>query len=170
MGLLEILQLPPRPNRAAATDAAKADGAATAAAAKTRMLAEAADGWRSTLGTAAERVNALKSAVQAHYASGPPPLYPHVVRSLGRLDEALHHVDADLADMLARAGRVTDAGRRKAELDKARATVARIVQNVKAEPLIAHMDRNPFGVVTHLQPLLLKGLTQAAKAIGVVTE
>lgn len=166
MSLLQILRLPPRPNRAAAPDTAKAGDAANAAAAKTRVLAEAAAGWRGTLDTAAQRVDALKTAVQAHYASGPPQLYPHVVKSLGRLDEALRHVDANLADTLTRAGRAGDAGTRQAELDKAKETVARIVRNVKAEPLIAHMDRNPFGVVTDLQPLLLKGLTQAAKAIG----
>ena len=160
MSLLESLHLPPRPNRAAAPDAAKA------AAAKAQKLVEAATAWRRTLDTAAERVGALKSSVQAHYAGGPPQLYPQVVKSLGRLDAALHRVDASLADALARAARATDAQTRQAELDKAKQTVARFVQNVRAEPLIAHMDRNPFGVATGLQPFLLEGLTQAAKAIG----
>src|SRR6185369_13350783 len=97
MSLLESLHLPPRPNRAAAPDAAKA------AAAKTQKLVEAATAWRRTLDTAAGRVSALKSSVQAHYAGGPPQLYPEVVKSLGRLDAALHRVDASLADALARA-------------------------------------------------------------------
>jgi hypothetical protein len=160
MSLLDSLHLPPPRNRAAAPDAAKA------AAAKAQKLTEAAAGWRRTLDTAAQRVNALKSSVQAHYAGGPPQLYPEVVKSLGRLDDALHCVDASLADSLARAGRATDAGARQAELDKVKGTVARFVRNVRAEPLIGHMDRNPFGVTTGLQPLLLEGLTQAAKAIG----
>jgi hypothetical protein len=40
------------------------------------------------------------------------------------------------------------------------------IQGVKGAPLIAHTDRHPSGVKTDLQPLLLKGLTDAAKAIG----
>jgi len=37
---------------------------------------------------------------------------------------------------------------------------------VKGEPLVAHMDKNPFGAKTDLQDLLVAGLAKAAKAIG----
>ena len=36
---------------------------------------------------------------------------------------------------------------------------------MKGEPLVAHIDQNPFGVKTGLQALLVAGLSKAAQAI-----
>ena len=54
----------------------------------------------------------------------------------------------------------------KGGLKNAKAILTQYIGYVKSEPLVAHMDQNPFGVKTDLRALLAGGLTDAAKAIG----
>jgi hypothetical protein len=44
--------------------------------------------------------------------------------------------------------------------------LAQYIGYVKSEPLVAHIDQNPFGVTTNLRALLVGALTDAATAIG----
>jgi hypothetical protein len=37
---------------------------------------------------------------------------------------------------------------------------------VKSEPLIAHIEKNPFGVDTQVKKVLIDALTHMAQAIG----
>ena len=113
-----------------------------------------------------ERITALKQSVQAHYADGHPQLLQEIVKGLVKLDEVLNNVDHRLADALANAGKAADDGARKTELKNAKSLLTAYINYVKGEPLIAHMDENPFGVQTGLKKLLVGGLTQAAMAIG----
>ena len=86
-------------------------------------------------------------------------------KGLLKLDAVLKTVDQRLADALATAGGAAD-GAMQSELAKAKAIVTEYGNYVKGEPLVAHMDRNPFGTKPGLQALLADGLSKAAKAIG----
>ena len=151
MSLLQILRLPTLPGNAPVTTS------------KPERLAQAAAGWRQTHRQADERIEALKSAIKAHYAEAHPALLQEIENGVARLDGVLDNVDHRLADVMANAG---DDGARKAELKSAKALLTEYIVYVKSEPLIAHMDANPFGVKMGLRALLATGLTDAAKAIG----
>ncbi|MEP7302870.1 MAG: hypothetical protein ABI699_15265 [Caldimonas sp.] len=137
-----------------------------AATARNEKLFQAAEAWRRTHGQANERIAALKAAVQSHCADAHPALVQEIGKGLVKLDEVLNTVDHRLADSMANAGQAADDNARKAELKSAKAILAGYIAYVKGEPLVAHMDQNPFGVKTDLKGLLVAGLTTAAKAIG----
>jgi hypothetical protein len=168
-GLLQVLNLPPLPVKGAAPGAAAKNAAANQAAAaapKNEKLRQASDGWRQTHRQANERIASLKVVVKAHYAKEHPEIVREIDKGLAKLDEVLNNVDHRLADSLARAGKAADDNARDAELKNAKAILTQYIGYVKSEPLVAHMDKNPFGVKTDLRALLAGGLTDAAKAIG----
>ena len=159
MGLLQTLNLPPRASQGTqATDAGDtaAAGAKTAPALNNNgKLSQAAEAWRKTHGQAGERIAALKKAVTAQCADADPALAQEVEKGLAKLDGVLKTVDLRLADAMA-----------KAELKSAKAILTEYITYVKSEPLVAHMDQNPFNVKTDLKTLFSSGLAEAAKAIG----
>lgn len=154
MSLLQILKLPMLP------------GSAPVVTSKPERLAQAAASWRQTHRQADERIEALKSAIKAHYAEAHPELLQEIEKGAARLDGVLDNVDHRLADVMVNAGKAGDDAARKTELKNAKALLTEYIVYVKSEPLIAHMDANPFGVKTGLRALLAAGLTDAAKAIG----
>lgn len=164
MSLLKKLDLPALP---AAAGQPRPAAPAPAAAPKggSDKLLQAADAWLKTIQQAGDRVAALKQAVQAQCADGPPGLSQQVDKGLARLDQALSTFDRRLADALTKAGKA-DAAKRPAELKAAKDLVTQYLNAVKNEPLVAHMDRNPFNVATDLKALLADGLATAAKAVG----
>ena len=130
---------------------------------------EAAPGFRRLAADAqaGERaLAALKAAAQAHYAKEHPEIVLEIDKGLAKLDDLLDNVDHRLADSLALAGQAKDESGRNAELKNAKTILTEYIGYVKSEPLVAHMDQNPFGVKTDLRTLLAGGLTDAAKAIG----
>ena len=168
-GLLQKLNLPPLPAKGAAPAAAAGSAAANPAAAaapKNEKLSEASNDWRQTHQQANERIAALKVAVKAHYAKEHPEIVREVEKGLAKLDAVLNNIDHRLADSLAKAGKAKDDSARNAELKNAKAILTQYIGYVKGEPLVAHMDQNPFGVKTDLRALLAGGLTDAARAIG----
>jgi hypothetical protein len=167
MGLLDALGLPAKPRAAAKAPAAQQAAAGDAAGkAKTQRLAKAADEWRRTHAQASQRIASLKAAIQSHYADGHPELVQAVEQALVQLDEILDNVDHRLADSLAHASSAADDRARDAELRNAKAILAEYIAYMKGEPLIAHIDQNPWKVKIDLKVLLVGGLTHAAKAIG----
>jgi hypothetical protein len=166
MSLLQALNLSAPPALAGSPGKQPANAKAAAPAAKSGQLLEAAAAWRRTHGEAQARVEALKTAVMSHCADAPPPLVKEIDKGLLKLDAVLKKVDARLADALAGAGGAADAAAMKSELAKAKAIVAEYASYVKGEPLVAHIDRNPFGAKPGLQALFADGLAKAAKAIG----
>ena len=146
MSLLQALKLPSLPPQA--SQAAASGGAASAG--KIAKLSQAAESWRKSHGKANERIAALKKSIQAHYAEGHPELLQ----------------DHRLADSLASAGTAADDAARKAELKNAKSLLTEYITYVKSEPLISHIDANPFGVKTDLRALLAGALTDAAKAMS----
>ena len=53
-----------------------------------------------------------------------------------------------------------------AELQNAKVILADYIRYVKTEPLVGHIDANPFGVDTKLRHVLTESLTHMAKSIG----
>jgi len=155
MSLLQALQLSP-----------PASLATPPAPAKNEKLVQASEAWRRTHGQANERIAALKAAVKSHCADAHPALLQEIEKGLVKLDEVLNTVDHRLADSMANAGKAVDDIAQKAELKSAKAILTEYISYVKSEPLVAHMDQNPFNVKTDLKTLLVAGLTNAAKAIG----
>ena len=143
-----------------------AEGKTAVPAQKAQKLSQAADAWRQTHAQADARIGTLKQTIQAHCAGAHPALLDEIDKGLGKLDGVLDAVDHRLADAMANAGTAADDDTHKAGLKSAKALLADYINYVKSEPLIAHMDQNPFGVKTDLKGLLVGGLTQAAKAIG----
>lgn len=169
MSLLKALKLPQpaTPNAAAAAPATRAASAASAVPAqKQKQLAAGAAAWRQTVAKAGTQIAALKAAVKMHCAGGPPALVTEIEKGLARLDGVMEKVDHRLADSMASAGTAADGGKHQAELKSAKALLTEYINYVKSEPLVAHVDNNPFGVKTGLKTLLAAGLSDAAKAIG----
>lgn len=168
MSLLQALSLPPLPTQAtkAANAAGPAPLAAKAAAARRDRLLKESDAWRNVHRQADERIAQLKAAILAHYAGSDPEVVAQVEKGAAKLDAILDTVDHSLADILADAAGAIDESAMQAELKNAKALLTKYIGYVKSEPLIAHMDANPFGVSTGLKALLVNGLTDAAKAIG----
>jgi hypothetical protein len=163
MSLLQALNLPEPPAR---TGAEPGPNAASAAAAKQARLAQAGTGWRASHGQADERIEALKAAIKAHYAEAHPALLNEIEKGVAKLDSVLDNVDHRLADLLVNASKAGNDAARASELKDAKALLAQYIGYVKSEPLVAHIDQNPFGVTTNLRALLVGALTDAATAIG----
>jgi hypothetical protein len=92
-------------------------------------------------------------------------LQGEIEKGLARLDAVLGKLDHRLADALAKAGGAKDEAARQAALATAKTLCAEYIGIVSSDPLVAHIDRNPFGVKAGLAALLGSGLNAAAKAI-----
>lgn len=168
MSLLRALDLslPSTEKSSSSANRKSAESTPPAGAAKAGKHSKAADAWRHTHGQANTQIKALKQAVKAHCADAAPALLQEIDRGLAKLDDILDTVDHRLADSLAKAGEAADETARAAELKNAKAIFAEYIAYVKNEPLVAHIDDNPFHVKTGLKALLIGGLADAAKAIG----
>jgi hypothetical protein len=51
-------------------------------------------------------------------------------------------------------------------LKNSKVILAEYIGYVKSEPLITHMDSNPFGVKINLRQTLVEAVTHAAQTIG----
>jgi hypothetical protein len=131
-------------------------------------LDRAPDAWHGMRGVLGKNVNELKKAVRSEYASEHPTLLKDIEKNLQKLDGILEKLDHRLADALAEAHAAKDAGERRTKLKNCKAMVAQHIQYVKSEPLIAHMDKNPFGVQTNFQRIVTDHLLHVAQAIGKV--
>lgn len=166
MGLLRALNLrPPVGGDNAQTRSSDGPGVAATADKNGRLL-KAAETWRQTHRQADERIRELKKSIESHYAQGHPDLLREIDSGLAKLDEVLKNVDHRLADSLASAGGAKHEAAQNVELRNAKSIFAEYISYVNSADLIAHMDRNPFGVNVGLKKLLAEGLTSAAKAIG----
>ncbi len=129
-------------------------------------LASAPQVWEGTRELLRTNIDALKKAVQAQIADEGYELIDEIEAYLQKLDRIVGKLDRRLADSLAKAGAAADAAARTAELGNAKAILSDYIRYVKAEPLIEHLDSNPFGVKTNLKSTLSTSLTQLARAIG----
>jgi hypothetical protein len=129
-------------------------------------LATAPQVWHGTRDVLHKSINALKSAIQAKYAGENPDFVDKINNDMEKMGNIVERLDGRLADSLTKAHDTKDAAGRATELAKAKTILAEYIKYVKAEPLIEHIDANPFGVKTNLKAVLANSLTHMAKAIG----
>src|SRR5205807_342685 len=129
-------------------------------------LAKAPNVWHSTRAILDQNIDALKQAVMKASADEHPDLIDEINQNLAKLDGIMDELDTELADSLAKASAAKDDAARKAELQNSKRILGDYIKYVKTEPLIAHVDANPFGIETNLKKVLTDSLTHMAQAIG----
>ncbi len=129
-------------------------------------LAKAPNVWHSTRDILDKNIKALKKAVLATCADDHPDLIKQIDRNLGKLDGIMDELDTELADSLTKASVAKNDAAKKAELKNSKRILADYIKYVKTEPLIGHVDDNPFGVQTNLKKVLIDSLTHMAQSIG----
>ena len=153
---------------AAAGQSGAGAGAASGGIAKEKAakLTKAAEAWHGTRKMVDGKVDELKKAILKHYAGGHPDLLTEIDKGLAKLDVMLDKLDHRLADSFTKAGAAANDAACQAELKNTKSILTEYIAYVKAEPLIAHVDSNPFGVKTNLKQTLVDAVTGAAKNIG----
>jgi hypothetical protein len=121
--------------------------------------------WHGTRAILDARVKKLKKAVRDEFAGESPELITGIEKTVSKLDVILDKLDGRLADSLAKAHAAKDAAARQVELKNSKAILADYMKYVKNEPLIAHIDANPW-VPTNFQRVLTDALRQMVLAIG----
>jgi hypothetical protein len=129
-------------------------------------LATAPAVWRGTQEILATNLAELKKGILSHYGNEHPDVLKEIEEQLNKLGAILDKLDHRLADSLADAHAARDDAARVAELKNAKGILTDYITYVKSEPLIAHVDANPFGVDTKLKQVLMDALTHMAKSIG----
>ncbi len=129
-------------------------------------LAKAPDLWNQTRNTISKSIDQLKTAIRAAFADQGADLLADVEQKMARLDVVSGRFDHRLSECLAKARATQEPGARKAELSNAKPILTDYIKYVKSEPLIAHIDSNPFGVRTNLKQTLAESLTHMARAVG----
>jgi hypothetical protein len=129
-------------------------------------LASAPQEWDGTREMLQRNINALKRAIQAQTADQGDKLVDEINGHLQKLDRILGKLDRRLADSLANAAATRDPAGRREALQESKAILAEYIRYVGSEPLIDHLDSNPFGVKTELKATLSSSLTKLARAIG----
>jgi peptidoglycan hydrolase-like protein with peptidoglycan-binding domain len=146
---------PPPPNPKAPPESL---GAAT--------LARAPEVWHGTRDILDHNIKELKRAIRQEYANEHPSLLAEIDQNVQRVDVILAKLDTRLAQTLERAGATQDATKRKAEIANAKTILADYVAFVKSEPLIDHIDKNPFGVNAQVKKTITSSLTHMIKSIA----
>jgi hypothetical protein len=131
-----------------------------------QALAKAPQVWKGTRALLQTNVDALKKAVQEQISDENYSLIDEVNDHLQKLDRILTKLDKRLTNSLTHASETQDPELRGAALQESKSILAEYIRYVRSEPLIAHLDRNPFGVKMDLKATLAKSLTHVAKAIG----
>jgi len=122
--------------------------------------------WRGMHGILTKNIGELKKAVRSEYSSEHPTLLKDIEEALKKLDGVCDKIGLEISDHLAAANAAKDPAERKAKLQNCKALIASKIQYVKSEPMIAHMDRNPFGVAMNCQRMITDHLVHVAQAIG----
>jgi hypothetical protein len=129
-------------------------------------LARAPEAWQQTQQVISTRIDQLKTAIRSEFADEGADLVTEIDQNMEKLDRILDNLDRKLADSLGKANEARNAAARAAELRNAKTILTNYIKYVKSEPLIAHIDANPFGVDINLKKTLTESLTNMAKAIG----
>jgi hypothetical protein len=121
--------------------------------------------WRGTRELLATNIQELNKGVLGHYGNDNPKLVKAIEAELKKLGVILDKLDHRLADSLELANAAADDAARREELKNAKSILTGYIEYVKSEPMIAHIDANPFGVDTRLKVALMESLTHLAKSI-----
>ena len=129
-------------------------------------LGKAPQVWHGTRDLLEKNIGALKSAIRKQCADEADDYVDKVNADMEKMSAILEKLDTRLAHSLEKAHGSEDATGRASELKKAKGILTEYIAYVKAEPLIAHIDANPFGVKTNLKTILAGSLTHMAQAIA----
>ena len=127
-------------------------------------LSEAAVHWTSTRTVVDSRIGQLEQAVKKHYSKHPAAL-KELQKIMGKIDAALGKLDHRLSDAL-KATVAANPAAHETEVHKAKAVLAEYKRVVQSDPLIAHIDKNPFGVSTNLKQALMDSLNKAEHSLA----
>jgi hypothetical protein len=128
-------------------------------------LEKAPELWAAIRNEVGASIDALKVAIRKEFAGEGRDILAGVEKDVKGLDRVFDTLGDDLGACLARARAAKDGATQEAELRNAKGQLARTIQYLKTEKLIAHIDANPFGVKTDLRAKLTSGLTEIAKAV-----
>jgi hypothetical protein len=134
--------------------------------AKLSALRLAPQVWQGTHRVLTSSMEKLKDAIKSEYAGESTELVAEIEKNIGKIDRILEKLDSRLAESMERAHRARDETERKAELAIAKTLLKEQLAYVSSEPLIAHIDSNPFGVATNLKATLTRTYSQLAKTIS----
>jgi len=129
-------------------------------------LVQAPQAWDGARELLATNIGALKQAVRAQLAGQADDFIDEIDGQLEKLDRILGRLDQRLTTSLTSAAATRDAAERSSALRESKGLLAEYIKYVGSEPLIDHIDKNPFGVKTELKATLSKSLTQLARALG----
>ena len=157
---------PPKPAVQAANPAAPAAPPTPSGAESHPVrLAKASTAWHGTRSIVDGKCTELKQAIRSHYGKSHPQVIKEIEKNMHKIDAIVDRLDHKLALSLKKASDAPTDGARQAELRVARGILNEYIRYVKAEPLIAHIDHNPFGVQCNLRQVLAASLTQMSQTI-----
>jgi len=128
-------------------------------------LAKASAAWHGTRTIVDGKCQELKQAIRDHYGKSHPGVLKEIDRNMHKLDAIVSRLDHRLADSLQKASNAKLEAARTAELVIARGILNEYIKYVKSEPLIRHIDKNPFGVTCNLEHVLAAALTDMSKSL-----
>ena len=134
--------------------------------AKHKALGESPKVWHQTRTVMSSGLDKLKAAIKAEYSGHSPELVAEIDKSMTKIDAIMQKLDHKLAEALDRAHKAPDGAARQRELANVKSLLKQHISYVQSEPLIAHIDNNPFKVQTNLKTLLSKSLTHVAKVVS----
>jgi predicted transcriptional regulator YdeE len=146
--------------------AAAPPAAAATSTAKLAAMGAAPQIWTQTRTVMSKSIDQLTDAIRKEYASESPEILADIEKGMAKMSEVTARFDHRLAEAIERAHKAQDEAARKAELAKAKAILAEHIKYVQSEPMIAHIDANPFGVQTNLKKVLTASLTHMAKVVS----
>ena len=122
--------------------------------------------WKGTREMLTNRIDSFVAAVKEQVAGEGDAFAEEVSSNLDKLNRILYKLDKRLTNTLTDAAETDDPASRKQLLQQAKVIIAEYIRYVRSEPLIDHLDNNPFGIKTNLKATLSASLTQVARAIG----
>jgi len=129
-------------------------------------LERAPEVWTLTRRHVKTKTDQLSASVRQAFAGQDGELVSALDDKLKALDRVMAELDDELGQILSRASAAPDDASRAPELKAARALLAKHIKYVTTDPLIHHIDTNPFGVPTNLRATLTKSLKQLALSVG----
>jgi hypothetical protein len=130
------------------------------------QLDKAPQVWKGTRQLLQANIDTLTDAIRAQLADEEGDMVQEVNDQLLKLNRIMDKLDKRLTNSLTNALDTNDAAVRSEALQTSKGILAEYIQYVKSEPLIEHLDSNPFGVKMDLKATLTKSLTVLARAIG----
>jgi len=102
--------------------------------------------YRGTHAAVSKQFEGLKSAIRQTYSSEAPELIAEIDKGLGQIDAAIAGFDHSIAEELEKAHQAKDEATRRAHLEKCQALHTKNIHFLASNPMLKHIENNPFGV------------------------